>query len=281
MPKFYRYADLDHAIRGKFRDKKGRYTPALWVKGYAATGKAGGYEYATTIRSQTTTFGLNRFLSILRGLPREMGMGIERAHVRIAKKLLSVADYYVPTDKGPLRASGKIVQGTGSVGGTLNTRVSGMALPLAVPTSTETLNRTIAIQYGGHTAPYAAIVHQDTSLRHGIELVAHQRTQAAAARKGRDLTKRDLKKIDKDIQEWSTSEEAQEGPHRPQEQALWMDKAWDMTVPFAEATLATEVGKVYRKLSKTPDSPVYGPFLKGLKKAGVPKALSPKVGGQT
>jgi len=52
------------------------------------------------------------------------------------------SQYLVPVDKGFLKASGKVlVEGTG-------------------------LNTVISIQYGGPTAPYAWIVHQDPTKHH-------------------------------------------------------------------------------------------------------------------
>lgn len=59
-----------------------------------------------------------------------------------AEKVFSVSQYYCPLDRGPLRASGRIVT-TGSG-----------------------LNASTTIEYGGDSAPYAMWVHEDLTKHH-------------------------------------------------------------------------------------------------------------------
>lgn len=241
---------LSFSFAGKFRDLKGRYAKAPGVTGYKSKNR---------IKTGCTTQGLNAAIAVFRGLPFAYTEGLYKAYWRIAAKVQSISDHYVPTDTGKLRASGGY-------------RTKKQQLPTV---GNSEINVAIEMQYGGSSAPYAIYVHEDPTKRHGAAYLAHQAAKQMDkmhkydARFGR-LHKESLAKYTR-IRANEHDEKADS--HRPQEQYKWTEVAWQQARPYIEAQLQSAVRGVINKLKadakKEQNSIVVGPYLRGLKRAGI------------
>jgi len=251
---------LSFSFAGKFRDLKGRYVKAPGVKGY---------QNLNSIKTGCTTQGLNAAIAVFRGLPFAYTEGLYKAYWRIAAKVKSISDYYVPTDTGKLRASGSY-------------STKKQQLPTV---GNSEINVAIEMQYGGSKAPYAIYVHEDPTKRHGAAYLAHQ-----VAKQMERLRKNDAKTTAR-VKESLTKKYADSHSHRPQEQYKWTEVAWQQARPYIDAQLQSAVRGVINKLKadakKEQNSVVVGPYLRGLKKAGMLtdkgkiSALSKITGGAT
>jgi hypothetical protein len=94
------------------------------------------------IKPEIQIRGIHAHLLALGKMVQKDTINIRQGMDACASIIFAESQWLVPVAKGPLKASGKIlVEGTG-------------------------LNTVISIQYGGETAPYAWIVHQDPTKYH-------------------------------------------------------------------------------------------------------------------
>lgn len=98
--------------------------------------------------------GINESVSALNRIKDVDVINIRIGVEECAKALYAETQRLVPVEFGPLKASGQvIVEGTG-------------------------LNAVMVVQYGGETAPYAWIVHQDITKKHKPPTQDHYMTDA-------------------------------------------------------------------------------------------------------
>jgi hypothetical protein len=228
---------LGFSFKGRFRNTTtGGFTAAPTVNGFRTRSK-------NAIRSQVTTTGLNTYLKILRNLPASYHVLVEPTFIRISKHVLRIADHYVPTETGALRGTGHVVTtkeyAPGAEKGAAG--VSVLPSPRREPGS---VNKAIAIEYGGRSAPYAIFVHENPEAAHGAEYLAKQLPDRIKSMRSYELALGGSDKFRKKL----TVGKGQN--HRPQEQYKWMERAWNEAYPYIEAQLNKLVRSVIAKTRK-------------------------------
>lgn len=228
---------LGFSFKGRFKDTiSGKRTSAPTVEGFRTRSK-------NAIRSQVTTTGLNTYLKILRNLPASYHVLVEPTFIRISKHVLRLADHYVPTDTGKLRDTGHVVTTKEYAHGAEKGAVGVSALP-SPRREPGSVNKSIAIEYGGRRAPYAIFVHENPDKAHGAEYLAKQ--LPTSIRTMQDY-KRALGGSDKFRKKLTVGKGLN---HRPQEQYKWMERAWNEAYPYIETQLNKLVRSVIAKTRK-------------------------------
>lgn len=218
MSRMTRYTPLDRTFDTFMR---GRGYRAL-IKGLAAGG--------SRVGMRMDFFGATGFLRKMGALPGAVQTSLDAALYKLAQEILKRADYYVPDDRGRLRATGRIETITRDTGTTA----------VRNKTPNQSFNPVFAIRYGGSSAPYAFWVHENMKARHGAAY------NAAMLQRARGMGKREATQylIDHPNSSFTL--------RRPQEQAQWIARAYAEVGPVVYPLVFEAIRKALTKVMRQP-----------------------------
>lgn len=184
------------------------------------------------LRIGAAVVGLSEALKMIRRRTAALENNVAQANVRIMKKIFATSQLYVPTDKGILKESGRIVEKESKGKSEYSTTGS-------------PLRQEIVIEYGGVQAKYASAVHDipPPYVTHGAEFLMKQ------AQKQLDTAIRrvDIRDITKRINTLKGYKRKgtiiRTGSHRPQERYQWVTYAFQLNLGFINKEYATVMKK--------------------------------------